>query len=273
MKLPEFLRKAGMPMGSVEDFPVGSAERAKVLTVRVMSSWQLVEVSKTTWERHVEQAKKESAPAQLGFKDFDSYLLAVIGRTEQQALRRFEAQPANMGRPQKVSAADTFTQVQRPEPNGVGRQTQVYHDALARERPDLLQQVNAGELTPQTAAPSGLDVLQRAWDKASKAERLAFVDQHADELRVFLDSRPPKEKYPMPIYRLDPLLPTVLVCEFCGCAVALAPACLAATQGLTTRQLALAGLDAAALLAVAEHDVFCTGRWGAGGVVLRPPSR
>jgi hypothetical protein len=77
----------------------------------------------------------------------------------------------------------------------------------------------------------------------------------------------------VPTYRLDPLHPELLVCECCGRAVALTPAGLPATEWLTTRQLALAGLDAAALLAVAEHDVFCTGRWGAGGVVLRPPSR
>jgi hypothetical protein len=77
----------------------------------------------------------------------------------------------------------------------------------------------------------------------------------------------------MPTYRLDPLHPDILVCECCGRAIALAPAGLSATEGLTTRQLALAGLCPAALLAVAEHDVLCAGRWGAGGVVLASPIR
>jgi hypothetical protein len=68
----------------------------------------------------------------------------------------------------------------------------------------------------------------------------------------------------MPAYRLDPLHPTVIVCEVCARAVAPAPAGLAATEHLTGRQLVLAGLDGAAAVAVAEHDVLCAGAWGAG---------
>jgi hypothetical protein len=125
--------------------------------------------------------------------------------------RRFEAEPAKRGNPtgnnqykkkEDLCAAHNSPQMERARKNGVGRQTQVYLDALARDRPDLLKQVNAGELKPKTAARvagiikplSGLEVLKRAWDKASRAERRAFVDQYADELQAFPDSRPPKEK-------------------------------------------------------------------------------
>jgi hypothetical protein len=65
----------------------------------------------------------------------------------------------------------------------------------------------------------------------------------------------------MPTYSLDPLHPDRLRCDLCGVAVAFAPVGLPATEGLTTRQLVLAGLDGAALVAVREHDVLCAGRW------------
>jgi hypothetical protein len=71
----------------------------------------------------------------------------------------------------------------------------------------------------------------------------------------------------MPTYRLDPLHPTILVCECCGHVVAPAPAGLAATEGLTMRQLVLAGLDGAGLVAVREHDILCRAGQGAGGPV------
>jgi hypothetical protein len=71
----------------------------------------------------------------------------------------------------------------------------------------------------------------------------------------------------MPTYRLDPLHPDILVCECCGVAVAQAPAGLPRAQGLTGWQLALAARSLAALDAVADHEVRCPGRQGAGGVV------
>jgi hypothetical protein len=64
----------------------------------------------------------------------------------------------------------------------------------------------------------------------------------------------------MPTYSLDPLHPAVLVCQVCGRAVAGAPTGVPATEALTCRQLAAAGLELAALVAVAKHDVLCVGR-------------
>jgi hypothetical protein len=65
----------------------------------------------------------------------------------------------------------------------------------------------------------------------------------------------------VPTYSIDPLHPDRLRCDLCGHAVALASAGLAQAEGLTMRQLALAGLDPDALVAVAEHGVSCPGRW------------
>jgi hypothetical protein len=79
----------------------------------------------------------------------------------------------------------------------------------------------------------------------------------------------------MPTYRLDPLHPDVLLCEVCGHPVALAAAGLPRAEGLTDRQLALAGLSRVAADAVADHEVRCPGRQGAGGPVyvrLLPPN-
>jgi hypothetical protein len=61
----------------------------------------------------------------------------------------------------------------------------------------------------------------------------------------------------MPTYSLDPLHPDRLRCDQCGATVAEAPPNLAATEGLTCRQLALAGLEPATLLALAAHDLLC----------------
>jgi hypothetical protein len=61
----------------------------------------------------------------------------------------------------------------------------------------------------------------------------------------------------MPTYSLDPLHPDRLRCDGCGRAVARASAGLAATEHLTMRQLARAGLDGVGLVAVSEHDVLC----------------
>jgi hypothetical protein len=71
----------------------------------------------------------------------------------------------------------------------------------------------------------------------------------------------------MPTYRLDPLHPDILVCECCAVAVAQAPAGLPRAEGLTTRQLVLAGLSLAAVDAVADHELCCPGRQGEGGPV------
>lgn len=182
MKMPSFLRKGGFKPGSVEDFPAGSVDRAKAMTVRLVSSWSLASTTKKDWELSLELAKKERAAELLGFKDFNAYLTASIGETEAASTTRFEAKEAKMGRPRKVDAASTFSQTGRAKSNGVGIVTQRYLDALAAKRPDLLDKIQAGELKPKTAARqagiirvlSELEIVQKAFKKLTARQRRQF---------------------------------------------------------------------------------------------------
>jgi hypothetical protein len=78
-----------------------------------------------------------------------------------------------------IDAASKSTQTVRAKDNGVGTVTQRYLDRLARDRPDLLSKVNAGELRPKTAAreagiikpPTPLELVQRACKALTDMER------------------------------------------------------------------------------------------------------
>jgi hypothetical protein len=56
---------------------------------------------------------------------------------------------------------------------------------LSRERPDLLAKVEAGELSPHRAmieagfrkVPTPLELLRRAWAKATREEREKFLEE------------------------------------------------------------------------------------------------
>ena len=71
----------------------------------------------------------------------------------------------------------------RAESNGISDRTQRKLDRLAKDRPDLLERVQAGGLSVHRAAmdagfvkpESGLTALNRAWEKASADERVAFM--------------------------------------------------------------------------------------------------
>jgi hypothetical protein len=83
VSLPELLRR--MKPGAPSDFPPGSVDRAKALSGLVHAAWSLVSTTERTWQRELERARREDVPRLLGFADFDSYLVALIGKTEDQA--------------------------------------------------------------------------------------------------------------------------------------------------------------------------------------------
>jgi hypothetical protein len=192
VKLSKYLQKLGIPVGSAEDFPSGSVERAKLLSLRLHSEWSLASATAESWKNEVRRVKRESVHEMLGFASFDAYLRAVIGEDEKGAAQRFEADPgvkpgnptgSNQHKKVELPTVGNSTQAQRAKENGVSRQTQIWLDRLARDRPDLLERVNVGELKPKTAArlagivrvPTPLALLKRAWEKAGKAERAAFM--------------------------------------------------------------------------------------------------
>jgi hypothetical protein len=75
------------------------------------------------------------------------------------------------------------SQAERAKSSGVSRRSQQKLDRLARDFPDLHEQVKQGKLSPHRAGilagfrkePSALDLLKKAWEKATEAERAAFL--------------------------------------------------------------------------------------------------
>jgi hypothetical protein len=61
------------------------------------------------------------------------------------------------------------SQVDRAQRNGISRRTQIYLDHLARDAPELLERVQAGELKPKTAARLAGIVRERTTWKRSYA--------------------------------------------------------------------------------------------------------
>jgi hypothetical protein len=185
MRLPEWLKKGGIPMGSASEFKAGSVERAKLLTIDVISSWELATTTGEKWEWEVQRAKKENAHQLLGFKTFDEYLQKIIGQTEAAAKQRFETKAdTNAGRPKKSGTVPNNGQLERAQRNGVSDRTQRYLDHLARDAPELLERVNTGELKPKTAArmagvvkePSAVEQVLRLLPKLVQYE----TDVHYD---------------------------------------------------------------------------------------------
>ena len=91
MQLPEWLKKGGLPVGSVADFEPGTIDRAKIVTVSLLYAWESTTTTEQDWEREVRRAKKENAHGLLGFEGFDAYLEQVIGKSEGEASKRFDA--------------------------------------------------------------------------------------------------------------------------------------------------------------------------------------
>ena len=86
MRMPEWLTKSGIPVGSVADFPEGSVERAKIVVVSLLASWSLASSTVKNWQWEVDRVKREGAYTKLGFPSFDEMLRASIGKGEDEAL-------------------------------------------------------------------------------------------------------------------------------------------------------------------------------------------
>jgi hypothetical protein len=154
-----------------------------------VSAWDLAATTEESWRLEGERARKESAHKRLGFGDFDAYLRSTIGKTEDEAKECFKTDhdaAKNRGGNRRSQAAresivesTNDTQTGRAQKHGVGMNTQPYLDRLARDRPDLLQEVQAGRLRPYAAArragivkvKTPLEHLRHWWGKTTPAQR------------------------------------------------------------------------------------------------------
>jgi hypothetical protein len=99
-------------IASEEGVDPRTVERAKSITIGLVSAWDLATTTEKNWRLEVERARKEAAHKRLGFKDFDAYLKATIGRTEEEAGKRFKTKPTSQGKRVDLSTVD---------PPGLGR--------------------------------------------------------------------------------------------------------------------------------------------------------
>ena len=87
------------------------------------------------------------------------------------------------GRPKKLTKFAS-SRAERAAEAGISHYQQQKLDALARQRPDLLEQVKAGTMSTHAAAlaagivkpPDQLKILKRAWQAASEEQRAEFEE-------------------------------------------------------------------------------------------------
>lgn len=94
-----------------------------------------------------------------------------------------EVRPAHRVKDKEACNLHTSSQEERAQQAGISRRTQIKLDRLARERPDLLEEVKAGRLSAHGAAieagivkvPTTLEKLRKLWSKATDEERAEFL--------------------------------------------------------------------------------------------------
>lgn len=140
----------------------------------------------------------ELAEAILAEENMGKKITAVKAEIEASSHERTRAAAANpetgkvlpRGGDQKseqsksMSKLDIDTQAERAQQNGIGRQTQIKLDALARQAPELLEQVKEGRLSAHAAAieagivkvPSNLEKAKKAALKLTEEELVEFQD-------------------------------------------------------------------------------------------------
>lgn len=184
MSLPEFIRD--VPMGPPQDFPPDSVEFAKATSILLISEWSLTNTTLERWRRKVAEAEGARIHRRLGFSSFNAYLKALIGKDKRGAedvkARAEKARPTGPnGRPRKGVAST-------PLPKGTHSDRLTAR--IARDRPDILKRMKAGEFKSVRAAAIEAGIvkvktpgqwLTHWWGRASKAERARFRRSLAEE--------------------------------------------------------------------------------------------
>lgn len=192
--------------------PKGSKPWAEYVALKIYGSLRSTEADIDILEQWIEMFRRESAfqhitgPDGEAFESFEDFCLArypyglgysrdaidrIIGeRRAAQSKDRVKAaaeaatsEVLPRGQPKVMSNCDITSQGERAAENGVSRYTAWKHARLARERPDLLEDVRAGRMSTHAAAvaagivrqPSPLEKAQRAFERLEGEERAAFI--------------------------------------------------------------------------------------------------
>lgn len=184
-RAPEILRHPEI-IYHWQDYPIGSVERAKSLGLGLIDVCERVELSAELWEAELRLLDREQPWTALGLQSRQEFVERVTGkpetyhRTRAQSIAQAGVEPvAKHGGAREKPAGQPYN-VRLPPHGNSGR---YLVRRLARDRPDLVERLAKGEIRSARAAaieagivkvPTVIDILRKAWRKATEAEREEF---------------------------------------------------------------------------------------------------
>jgi hypothetical protein len=188
-------------------------------TIALMKTrYQCQQLSIRDWEKVLEEARQyrifERVPPEAPYGSLDALLRTEIGCTEaesrvnvrqrvQGAAENTTGEVLPRGNPtganqhkqpeenRKLRNSSRATQAERAKANGVSKRTQEKLDALARQRPDLLKKVQAGEMSTHAAAvQAGIEKVKSPRQLAEAAFRQMSAEEADDFLAWCRENKP-----------------------------------------------------------------------------------
>ena len=213
-KSPELLKHDAI-LTNWRSYPEGSVERAKAIGIELLATATNLEATLQLWESKCDIVAREQAWKPLGLKSSEDFIKAVTGRTEKAVVSKITKTQAIRNR---RTSHPTETQQQTADAVGCSRKhvvevmqgvtTKSVSDkevtppewitrrdlqaafrklpADERERLEALPDEKRRGAVRQAAIAAGIvrvptviDKLRAAWKKATKEERLAFLEEIA----------------------------------------------------------------------------------------------
>ena len=189
--LPAILKGSGI-LTHYSTYPKGSIERAKSIGIKLIGSSNSLDSTLSMWQSECDIVEREQPWKPLGLKSSSDFIKAVTGRTEK-AIRkeitkaqhaRTQAVEVRQGQPKKESIRSNRTNTLQKSGTG----SEYLLRRLAKTAPDFLDRYEAGEFKSVRAASIAaghikvatvLEVLEKAWAKATAAERATFLQRIA----------------------------------------------------------------------------------------------
>lgn len=208
-KTPDLLKHDGI-LTNWRTYPAGSIERAKALGLELLATSTSLEVTYDLWETTRDVVAREEAWKPLGLKSCEQFIKAVTGRTDKSIVKKITKSEAIR---QRRASHPHETQQQTADAVGCSRsmvativnKSSESEQSLTvpswvtskdmqaafrklpadeRERLEALPDDKRRGAVRQAAiaagivkVPGGLDRLRAAWKKATKDERLAFLEE------------------------------------------------------------------------------------------------
>ena len=182
--LPAILKGSGI-LTHYSTYPTGSIERAKSIGIKLIGSSNSLDSTLAMWQSECDIVEREQPWKPLGLKSSSDFIKAVTGRTEKEI--RKEITKAQHARSQAVEVRQGAHH-NNIMMNKQGTGSEYLLRRLAKTAPDFLDRYEAGEFKSVRAASIAaghikvatvLEVLEKAWAKATAAERATFLQRIA----------------------------------------------------------------------------------------------